>query len=104
MSGIDWAIIWGESGHRYRPVEKEGVQGLIEQCKRQNVKVFFKQRGGLRPKSGERAINGRICSEYPKLKPAVSKKQSIKIDAAENGSTRFKKTEFERLIRPVLIR
>ena len=68
---------------------------LIEQCKRQNVKAFFKQWGGLRPKSGERTINGRTYSEYPKLKPAVSKKQSIKVDAARNGSTKFKNSEFE---------
>ena len=76
---------------------------LIGQCKRQNVKVFFKQWGGLRPKSGGRIINGITYSEYPKLKPAVSKKQSIKIDAAKNGSTQFKKAEFEKLIRSVLI-
>ena len=43
LSGIDWAIIGGESGHHYRLVEKQWVQGLIEQCKRQNVKVFFKR-------------------------------------------------------------
>ena len=104
LSGIDWAIIGGESGHHYRPVEKQWVQGLIEQCKRQNVKVFFKQWGGLRPKSGGRTINGRTYSEYPKLKLTVSKKQSIKMDAARNGSTSFKKAEFEKLIRPVLIR
>ena len=104
LSGIDWAIIGGESGHHYRPVEKKWVQGLIEQCKRQNVKVFFKQWGGLRPKSGGRTINGRTYSEYPKLKLAISKKQSIKMDATRNGSTQFKKAEFEKLIRPVLIR
>ena len=63
---------------------------LIGQCKRQNVKVFFKQRGGLRPKFGGRAINGITYSEYPKLKPAVSKKQSIKVDAARMAAPNSK--------------
>ena len=68
---------------------------LIGHCKRQNIKAFFKQWGGLRSKYGGRTINGRTYSECPKLKPAVSKKQSIKIDAARNGSTQFKNSEFE---------
>lgn len=68
LSGIDWAIIGGESGYHYRPVRKEWVLSLVKQCKKQNVKVFFKQWGGIRPKSGGRIINGRTYSEYPKLK------------------------------------
>lgn len=73
LSKIDWAIIGGESGHHYRPVEKEWVQSLIEKCKRQNVKVFFKQWGGFRPKSGGRIINGRTYSEYPPLESLKNK-------------------------------
>ena len=65
LAGIDWAIIGGESGPRYRKVEKRWVEGLIRQCKRQKVSVFFKQWGGPRPKSGGRSINGRTYSEYP---------------------------------------
>ena len=51
---------------------------LIGQCKKQNIKVFFKQWSGFRPKSGWRTISRRICNKYTKLKLAVSKKQSIK--------------------------
>lgn len=68
LKGIDWAIIGGESGHNYRPVEKEWIQSLIKQCQKQNVKVFFKQWGGFRPKDGGRKINGRTYSGYPKKK------------------------------------
>lgn len=67
LSGIDWAIIGGESGPRHRKAEKEWVEGLIRQCRRQKVRVFFKQWGGLRPKSNGRSINGRTYSEYPDM-------------------------------------
>jgi len=69
LKGIDWAIIGGESGFHYRPVEKEWIQSLIKQCQKQKVKVFFKQWGGIRPKSGGRRINGRTYDEYPQNKP-----------------------------------
>jgi len=68
LSGIDWAIIGGESGHRYRPVREEWVRGLIRECKRQRVKVFFKQWGGIRPKSGGRKIGGKTYDEYPRVR------------------------------------
>ena len=90
LSKIDWAIIGGESGHHYRPVEKEWIQNLIEQCKQQNVKVFFKQWGGVRPKSGGRTINGKTYSEYPKPNPMT--KQTIqKLYKMQFENARFEK-------------
>jgi len=65
LSGIHWAIIGGESGYGYRPVRKEWITEIIRQCKKQKVAVFFKQWGGIRPKSGGRMINGRTYDEYP---------------------------------------
>ena len=65
LKGIDWAIIGGESGYGFRPVKKEWVTEIIRQCRKQKVKVFFKQWGGIRPKSGGRTINGRTYDEYP---------------------------------------
>jgi len=67
LSNIDWAIIGGESGHRHRPVKKEWVEGLIRECKRQRVRVFFKQWGGFTPKAGGREIRGRTYDEYPRI-------------------------------------
>ena len=66
LAGIHWCIIGGESGAHYRPVRKEWIQNIIRQCREQNVPVFFKQWGGIRPKSGGRMIDGRIYDEYPK--------------------------------------
>ena len=65
LRGIDWAIIGGESGRRYRAVDEAWVRGLIEQCAGQGVKVFFKQWGGPRPKSGGREIDGRTYDQFP---------------------------------------
>lgn len=72
LSGMDWAIIGGESGKGFRPVKKEWVVDLISQCRRYGVPVFFKQWGGPRPKSGGRLVDGVEYSEYPgaALRPA----------------------------------
>ena len=74
LKKIDWAIIGGESGPRHRPVKKEWILDLIDQCKKQGVAVFFKHWGGLRPKSNGRSIDGRLYSQYPKH----SKKNPLK--------------------------
>ena len=68
LKGIDWAIIGGESGPKFRTVEEEWILDIIKQCKKQKVPVFFKQWGGFRPKSGGRTINNRLYSEYPEIK------------------------------------
>ena len=65
LNGIHWAIIGGESGTGFRPIDGKWIRDLIQQCQRQHVKIFFKQWGGIRPKSGGREIDGRTYSEYP---------------------------------------
>lgn len=65
LTGIDWAIIGGESGFNFRLVKEEWIQELIKQCEEQKVKIFFKQWGGNRPKENGRTINGRTYTEYP---------------------------------------
>ncbi len=81
LEGIDWAIIGGESGHNYRKVEKEWVVDLIRQCKRQRVKVFFKQWGGRYPKAGGRKIGRRTYSEYPKMRIVAAPKAKQRVAA-----------------------
>ena len=43
LSGIDWAIVGGESGPGARPMEEEWVLDIRDQCQRANVAFFFKQ-------------------------------------------------------------
>jgi protein gp37 len=77
LKGIDWAIVGGESGPRARPMEEEWAIEIRDQCKSAKVAFFFKQWGGVRPKSGGRLLRGREWSQYPK----ISRKALL--DAAE---------------------
>lgn len=80
LKGIDWAIIGGESGPKFRDVEKDWILDIIKQCKKQNVAVFFKQWGGVRPKSKGRTIDRRKYSEYPKTKKIENLLKEIEFD------------------------
>ena len=65
LSGISWAIVGGESGPRHRPIRVEWIRELRDQCLTQKVAFFFKQWGGVRPKSGGRELDGKFWSQYP---------------------------------------
>lgn len=65
LSSIDWVIVGGESGHGARPMEKEWVVSIREQCREAQVKFFFKQWGGVRKKRNGRELDGRTYDEYP---------------------------------------
>jgi protein gp37 len=66
LKGIDWAIVGGESGPHARPMVEEWAIEIRDRCARDKVAFFFKQWGGIRPKSGGRVLNGREWNEYPK--------------------------------------
>jgi protein gp37 len=67
LKGIDWAIVGGESGPKARPMAEEWVLEIRDQCRSAGVAFFFKQWGGIRPKSGGRLLAGREWNEYPHL-------------------------------------
>lgn len=45
ISGLDWVVVGGESGHNARPMNPEWVRRVREQCRAQEVPIFFKQWG-----------------------------------------------------------
>jgi protein gp37 len=47
--GLDWVIIGGESGPRFRRMDPQWAANLVEQCVATGVPVWFKQVSGLRP-------------------------------------------------------
>ena len=49
LTGIDWVIVGGESGHNARPIHPEWVKNIQRQCESQNVAFFFKQWGEWTP-------------------------------------------------------
>jgi protein gp37 len=81
LSGIDWVIVGGESGPGCRPMQEEWAIEIRDQCKRDKAAFFFKQWGGVRPKSGGRLLQGREWNEYPKAKRR--KNRPIEAIAAE---------------------
>jgi protein gp37 len=65
LSGIHWVIVGGESGPGARPMHPDWVREIRDQCIAQNVPFFFKQWGGIRPKSKGRELDGREWNEMP---------------------------------------
>ncbi len=65
LTGISWVIVGGESGPGARPMKKEWVISIREQCKEYGVPFFFKQWGGVRKAKNGRLLDGRTYDEYP---------------------------------------
>jgi protein gp37 len=65
LKGIDWVIVGGESGPGARPMKKEWVISLRDQCKREGVPFFFKQWGGVRKSATGRRLDGKTYDEFP---------------------------------------
>jgi protein gp37 len=65
LSDIDWVIVGGESGPGARPMKKERVVSIRDQCKVARVPFFFKQWGGFRKVRNGRILDGHTYNEYP---------------------------------------
>lgn len=68
LRGIDWAIVGGESGPGARPLEKEWVVGIREQCHRSRTAFFFKQWGGINKRKAGRLLDGRTWDGIPAMR------------------------------------
>ena len=66
LSGIHWVIVGGESGLGARPMQKEWVLSIRDQCQAANIPFFFKQWGGVRKIRNGRQLDGRTYDEYPR--------------------------------------
>jgi len=65
LDGLDWLIVGGESGPRARPMDREWVRTLRDQCLREGVSFFFKQWGGVNKKRAGRVLDERTWDEFP---------------------------------------
>lgn len=72
LSGIDWVIVGGESGHGARPMKVEWVRRVQRACQAQGVHFFFKQWGafgadGIKrsKKENGRLLDGRTWDAVP---------------------------------------
>jgi protein gp37 len=65
LEGINWVIVGGESGPGARPMMREWVTSLRDQCQASRVPFFFKQWGGVRKVRNGRELDGVTYDEYP---------------------------------------
>lgn len=71
LTGIDWAIVGGESGYGARPMEESWVDSIHNQCEAAAVPFFFKQWGGMRKSARGRLLHGKTFDAMPPLPPAT---------------------------------
>ena len=65
LKGIHWVIVGGESGHDARPLKKEWVTSIRDQCNEAGIHFFFKQWGGVHKKRAGRALDGQTYDGFP---------------------------------------
>jgi protein gp37 len=65
LTGIHWVIVGGESGAGARPMRKEWVEGVRDQCAAAGVAFFFKQWGGVRKSEAGRKLDGKTYDAMP---------------------------------------
>jgi protein gp37 len=65
LDRIGWVIVGGESGPGARPMKREWVVSIRDQCRERDVAFFFKQWGGVNKKKTGRVLDGRVYSEMP---------------------------------------
>jgi protein gp37 len=67
LTGINWAIVGGESGPGARPMEEAWALEIRDQCLAADVPFFFKQWGGINKKKAGRLLDGRTWDGLPKV-------------------------------------
>lgn len=65
LKGIHWVIAGGESGPNARVMQIQWAREIRDECLRQGVPFFFKQWGGIRPKTGGRLLDDREWNDWP---------------------------------------
>ena len=71
LDQIDWVTVGGESGPGARPMAKEWVTSIRDQCVEKNIYFFFKQWGGIQKKKNGRLLDNRIWDEIPNSEPVL---------------------------------
>jgi protein gp37 len=71
LTHIHWVIVGGESGHGARPMHRDWVINVRDQCHRAKVPFFFKQWGGVQKSKTGRELDGTSWDGFPKQKPTT---------------------------------
>ena len=90
VSGMNWVIVGGESGHGARPMEQSWVEQILKRCRRKKVPFFFKQWGGVRKSTTGRSLHGMTYDEMPPQTAAVMPPRKVRVLAASEWQNRAK--------------
>lgn len=77
LSGIDWAIVGGESGPHSREMKTEWVEDIRRQCRKAKTAFFFKQWGGVRKDLSGRELDGKTYDEMPTPKDPEARRLEL---------------------------
>jgi protein gp37 len=88
ISGIDWVIVGGESGHDARPMEKAWVERILHLCRDASTFFFFKQWGGVHKSKAGRMLNDRTYDEMPERVVAPIPAKAVRQQASSRIRTR----------------
>jgi len=77
LSNIDWVIVGGESGPGARPMSKDWVRSIRDQCEVAKVPFHFKQWGGVNKKRTGRILDGRTWDELPSISRSKTAKKAL---------------------------
>jgi protein gp37 len=66
LTNINWVIVGGESGQKYRSMKIEWAADIRDQCQESGVAFFFKQVGGRTPKAGGKLLENEVWDEMPR--------------------------------------
>jgi protein gp37 len=89
LAGVDWVIVGGESGHGARPMQKEWVLSIRDQCVQAGVPLFFKQWGGIRKSKAGRELDGRTYDDQPELIDTPVPERMERLSAIADMQTRY---------------
>ncbi|HEX8011181.1 MAG TPA: DUF5131 family protein, partial [Casimicrobiaceae bacterium] len=92
LDKIHWVIVGGESGVGARPLQREWVVSIRDQCKRARVPFFFKQWGGVQKKRTGRELDGSTYDSMPARVAKQAPSNAIRakmIETANAASVRF---------------
>ena len=67
LDDIGWVIVGGESGPGARPIQRDWVVSIREQCRARSLPFFFKQWGGVIKSRMGRDLDGRTYDELPAI-------------------------------------
>jgi protein gp37 len=82
LTGIDWVIVGGESGHGARPMNPEWVRSLRDRCAAAGVRFFFKQWGGVRKSATGRELDGRTHDDQPEIRELEMPRRRMRLTMA----------------------